>query len=449
MTLKPRAIIRHTLLLLLTVGGSAWAGTLPTANRNLHAAIVSGDIARVQASLAAGADPNRPYADFSTPLAWAVDKQEPQLVEILLAAGARPQTSEQSFSPLILACLRGNDTIVRQLLAAGATVNQRNAEGITPLALCAGNAGKASVEQLLDAGAQVDTTDQQGQTALMWAAAKGRTDTLRILKARGADINQVSHGGFTPLFFAIKSGSAETALTVLAEGGNPAHIGPEQTSAVQLAMYQQQYTVAEHLLDRGVDLSAYDRNGNQLLHAAIMARQPALVERLLAAGSNPNTPTGDARITWRYEVNFTSKPYVTQAKTPLLLAAERGSATMMRALVAAGADPSFVTAEGNNVLLSAAQSNPQALAYALQLNPDANARNGHGETALHRLLTLGTDKETTNADMAAMFALLADAGARTDIADRNGTTASDIASRDQFRAKDAFLATFSPSNTQK
>ncbi|WP_045827303.1 ankyrin repeat domain-containing protein [Teredinibacter turnerae] len=415
---------------------------VPLHGQDLHTAIVEGNLLRVQTLLADGVDPNQPFADTSTPLAWATDKQSVPLVKALLEAGAKPVSSAESFSALVLACLRGNREIIHLLLDAGAKVNQTNAEGIAPLALCAGNADLTSVKRLLDQGAELTRRDLQGQTALMWAAAKGREDIFRFLVSQGANINAVSNNGFSPLFFAIKSGSKDAAFAALELGADVSHRGPENTSAVQLAMYQQLYSVAQALIEKGVDLNAFDRNGYQLLHAAVIAQQAGLVKLLLGRGADPNSVTGESRITWRYEVNFTSRPYVVHPKSPLLLAAERGSKEMMAAMIAAGANPDFRSDDGNNVLLAVAQSNPEAMAYALTLVKNVNRQNQAGQTALHRLMTLGTDKETTNDDMAAMFKLLAAAGARTDIADNNGTTAYDIGSRDQYRAKDAFLATF-------
>ena len=96
-----------------------------------------------------------------------------------------------------------------------------------------------------------------------------------------------------------------------------------------------------------MDLNAYDRNGHQLLHIAVLENQPDLVRQLLAQGADPDALTGESQVVWRYEVNFTSAPYITHPESPLLLAAAQGSAEMMELLAAAGADEPWAAASSS------------------------------------------------------------------------------------------------------
>jgi hypothetical protein len=82
--------------------------------------------------------------------------------------------------------------------------------------------------------------------------------------------------------------------------------------------------------------------------------------------------------------------------TPFILAALGGDVDIMRALVAAGADPKATTDDGTTALMTAAgygrvhgQSRQtaaeslEAVKYVLQLGLDVNAANKSGDTALH------------------------------------------------------------------
>lgn len=406
-------------------------------------ALQAGDYPKAKTALKAGANPNVPLADGSLPLAWAVDAQNIALVTLLLEQGAKPDVDvgkSESFSPLIVACNRGDNAIIDALLDTGAKVNRNTASGISPLALCAGNASVPVVKRMLELGAPLEVADETGQTPLMWAAAKGQVETIQYLIQQGADVNRTTQAGFTPLFFSIKSGNPQAPLAILEGGGNAEYRAPDGTSAVQLAMYQQQFEFAALLTKRGVDLEAFDRNGNQLLHAAILNRQPELVNLLLTQGANANGLTGPSQVVWRYEVNFTSMPYVSHPKSPLLLAAKVGSVEIMQSLVAAGGNTAFSAEDGTHILHAAAQANPAALALALQLSPNPNITNQSGRTPLHVLL--GQSDNMSKEQIAEMLALLASRGARVDIADKNGQTPLDVTEEDGFKVKAEFAKAF-------
>ena len=391
--------------------------------------------------LAGTPDPNHPLPDGSSMLAWAVENQDHERVRLLLKRGAKPDgVGDPSSSPLIVACQYGDPVILNMLLNAHAGVKIVGAGGITPLALCAGSAPAAIVTRMIAAGAEVEKADDKGQTPLMWAAAKGRVESIRLLMEHGALINRATSGGFTPLFFALKSGVPAAPDAVLEAGGDASYVAPDGTSVVQLAMYQKNYEFAARMIERGASVTAFDRNGDQLLHAAVLANQPSLVKLLLAKGADVNAPTGESKVKWRCEVNFMSAPYEPPPKSPLLLAAESGSAEIMRMLVDAGADPKFRAKDGTNVVLAAASSgNVAALQQALELEPDVNVTTSDGQTPLHILLG-----SNTSSDTGAMMKLLAAKGARTDLKNKAGETPADVAKEAQTEAKAAFESTFAP-----
>lgn len=430
------------LLLLAFLSTSAFAGPLED---NLLKAIQTGNRVKAEAAIKAGAKLNRRLEDGSLALAWAVESQNHGMVSLLLEHGAKPNVVSKdtaTFSPLIVACERGNPLIVGSLLDAGANVNDRTRTGVSPLALCAGNSSLDTVKKLLALGAEVEAADNRGQTPLMWAATRGKVETVKLLVKHGARVNAKTKAGMTPLLFAIKSGNPDVPKTIFSAGGDVDYITPDGTSAVQLAMYQKQFAFAAQLIQRGVDMDAFDRNGQQLLHAAILDHRPELVKLLLNKGANPNTPTGTSKVVWRYEVNFTSRPYVKYPRSPLLLAAAASDVDMMQALVAAGADPGYRAEDGTNVLLAASQSNYQTMALALKLAPDVNVTNKSGKTPLHVLMGYSSDPNLTNTEMTKMFKLLADHGARIDVADKQGKTPADLAQAKQFRARAEFTAIF-------
>jgi uncharacterized protein len=190
-----------------------------------------------------------------------------------------------------------------------------------------------------------------------------------------------------------------------------------------LALYQSNFAAAGMLLPLGFDLAERDREGMQPLHRAAAGGAGELVKALVAAGADPNGLTGPSRIKWVTEANFGMPPPPVPPTPPLLLAAQAGQAEAMRRLVAAGSEPGFVAEDGTNLLLSAARGgNAEALELALDLAPDVDYANAKGITALHILLFGGLHE-----DFEAMLTLLKAHGASTDLAMEGSATAAEIA----------------------
>ena len=108
--------------------------------------------------------------------AWAAERADDDMAQLLLAAGAKPDiANDYGETPLTLACANGDGLLVRELLDAGANAKAARWNGETALMICAGNGNVDAVKALLAHGADTAATDQsKGQNALMWAAAQGQ-----------------------------------------------------------------------------------------------------------------------------------------------------------------------------------------------------------------------------------------------------------------------------------
>lgn len=425
------------LLALAACCASAQARDKPD-GAELARAIRADDLAATQDALARHANPNQPLAFGASLLGLAVDTQDPALVAALLAKGATPNTADSDgVTPLSLACELGSASIVALLLDAHADARTAAPDGTTPLAVCARYGPPEAVARMLAGGVAAESVDSRGQTPLMWAAASGRTAAIALLVKAGADVNRVSKGGFTPLFFAIKSGVPQATAALLAAGADAGYRGPENTSTLQLALYQHNYGAAALLPIDKPALAERDREGKLPLDAAAEGGDPGLIGALLAKRADPNGLTGPSKITWVTEANFGVAPPPVPPTPPLLLAAEHGHAEAMNLLLAAGADPHFVAKDGTNVVLAAAKGGSDAaLQRALQVAPDANVAGANGITALHILVSGNVIPE-----LAAMMRTLAAHGARTDLKSKYGT-AAEMAASGLNDVKAIFLETF-------
>ena len=198
----------------------------------LHAAVLTGDLAAVEALLAAGASP-----DAQVTLATRVTRngQVLMLGEHLLGA-----------TPLALAAKYTEVGILEALARAGADARLPLKNGWTPLMLAAGAGWRyavwdrrdralakapafqaqmydedgtlAAVRFLLDRGARVNAADEAGNTALHHVVDKGFGRVVELLVEHGADLQIANRRGQTPRAVAARgrTGNVEAAPAIVA-----------------------------------------------------------------------------------------------------------------------------------------------------------------------------------------------------------------------------------------
>jgi len=184
-------------------------------------------------------DVNGAEADGSTPLLWAANLNDGDLVARLLTAGANPKARNQLGStPLAEAAFNSNTEMMKALLDAGAEPNALGADGQTPLMIVSRTSNLAAVKLLLDKRADPNVHEaQRGQTALMWAAASSQGAIMRELLAHGAEVDAKSAtdlmtplvssepraqprppGGMTALLFASREGCMDCVKALIEKG---------------------------------------------------------------------------------------------------------------------------------------------------------------------------------------------------------------------------------------
>ena len=411
----------------LVLWNSVSTAAAPAADAPLVDAVKAGDVARVGALIAQGADVTAAEADGTTPLHWAAHGQDVEIVHLLLAAGAGVNVGNRyGVRPLSLACIVGNGPTVGALLDAGANPNTSLMEGETALMTAARSGSADAVTLLLDAGADVNAHEHwKGQTALMWAAAEGHAAVIPTLAAHGAVLGARTTRGFTALLFAAREGQIDVVQTLLEAGADldeQLSINSTRTAggveqrrasdaglnAFLLAAGNAHYELAAYLLDHGADPNASPR-GWTALHQLTWVRKAGI------AGSNNPAPQGSGtvtsldfarklvahgadlnpRVTTRPPTGITGLNFI--GGTPFLLAARTADAEYMRLLAELGADAHLTNEDESTPLMVAAglgTSAPgedpgtesevlAAVKVALELGADINAVDGKGETAMH------------------------------------------------------------------
>jgi len=408
-----------------------------------------GNIAAVRSLLTQRLDVNAPQADGTTALAWAAERDDLEMADLLIRAGAKVNTAnDYGASPLWIACSNASTAMVEKLLKAGADPSAPLASGETAL-MTAADLGSTDIAKLLaDRGAQLDAKENQaGQTALMWAAAEKHPKITEILIGHGADVHARAKSGFTALMFAAQQGDVESAEMLIAAGSNVNEATPEGTTALLKAAATGQEPVLLLLLNKGANPNAADINGYTALHfSAARRNRLESVKALVARGAKPN-----ARLIKDPAKGNSNSTSI--GATPFFLAAEARNVAIMRFLASNGADPLLGTTatmfsnepngyrlqvvanttplaaaagsgrfNGNYTEFTPAEENNaiEAVKLAMELGGDINDANEYGQTALHAAAYLKADK---------LVQFLVENGAKIDLIDKFGQTPLSIAAR--------------------
>jgi len=381
------------------------------------------------ALLKAKADVNAAQADGATALAWAVHLGERGMAEALLAAGARVDTADEyGETPVTLAAANGDAALLRRLLAAGGSATAARWNGEAPVMIAAGAGSLEAIKELVPRGADVNVAEPRGgQTALMWAAAEGHHDVVSGLVELGANVNAASRTGFTPLVFAAVKGDVASIKALLRAGANPNVTLQSGAKPVIVAMQYKHTDAALALLEGGADFQVRDRNGNTALHLASQVGDLTLVKALVGKGADANarTPKSMVQSGARGAGGGGGRGGPAGEQTALMVAARADHEDVMRALVAAGADPMLKAQDGANLLMAAASgARLKTFSYAYELDPHVDVVTSAGNSIMHVAVAING---RTQPEVCEVIQFLADHGAKLDELNAAGRTPIAIA----------------------
>jgi ankyrin repeat protein len=424
---------------------------------SLAAAARDGDVAGVRAQLEAGADANQVGSDGSSALLWAAYHSSPELVALLLQRGADPdRANEFGLTPLLQASRNGDVATMRALLDGGANLALAVRDGETPLMAAARAGNDAAVQLLLERGSDPNAAEALGgQTALMWAAAEGHPGVVDALLRAGADPNLKSRtseltkrsmrtdfpsGGFTALMWAARNGQEAMVRRLVEAGADLNLTNGDGATAMMLAIVNDRYDMAATLLTLGADA-----NDGSLWYAIEMRDAPTdwrardgsrlrpdhpnsltgleLIERLLAAGADPNKPfTGQMH-------NASMCCDTKGAGTPFYRAAVAADVDALRLLIAHGADLEWKPApvEGAPPMPFGDNTGLTPLMVAINGGKGLLMAGGPGDI---RESKIGIWREPGNRNPADAVKLLLEAGAKPNVVSPKGDTALHIAAHD-------------------
>ena len=219
------------------------------------------------------------------PAMWS----DPAVCRVLIDAGADLHTkNEWEESPLHYACKSGALDIVMMLVRAGAGMRATDDEGSTCLAIAAYSGNTETARYLVGLpDIDVNHRDSTDLTVLHSAAASKATDVAQVLIDAGADIDAVDNEGHAPLYFACASGAFDV-VKMLVRAGADAVGGTCLTKAASCGHTE---TVRYLVGLPEVDANHRDDDLKTALHCAVENAHTDVVQVLIDAGADTNTPT--------------------------------------------------------------------------------------------------------------------------------------------------------------
>ena len=411
------------------------------------------DLELAQLLIAAGANVNAPNHDGATPLSLAAENGSAAMIEKLIEAGADPnQRLANGETPLMMAARNGSVAAIKVLLHHKADVNTKETlRGTTALMWAAEQGHSDAVKALVAGGADLgaatewDTrnsrlniapTVQQRAQSAQGAGGLGGFARARTRRAaaggaaspddfddfaalfRGPQIKD--GGGLTPLVYAAREGCLECARALVEAGADVNQVTHYGWTALLTATQNRHYQLGRYLLDHGADPNIANKGGWTPLYLATdnrnieagdyPVRKPDMdhldyIKLLLDKGANVNTRICGAQSsdkeckgdTTETRTNFTMQWLYEDGATPFVRAAQSGDVTLMKLLLAQGADPKIATAHNDTALAVAAgigwvegvtfewspEESLETVKMCLDLGIDPNVPDDQGRTALH------------------------------------------------------------------
>ena len=298
-----------------------------------------------------GADPNAKQIGGETTLHKAVNLGE-AYVRLLSSRGADVNARNDQQQSVLDLAVDSSDRMIDVLIEYKVDLDAKDSDGQTALLKAAqiNSDGAARVEALIGHGADVRAKDLEGRTVLHHC--RSSTDgTFRHLLEFGVDVNVEDDSGATPMDFAVRQsdnakyklllefggvhgkesvpplieaarfGNIELVTLLLGNGADPNLLGTSETSALSLAVENENKNVVTMLIKAGADPNLVDRSRLIPLSRAVQSRDQETVKVLIEAGASIHPPD--------------SIPY-----SPMFLAITFGDVSMVEFLLQQGADVS-------------------------------------------------------------------------------------------------------------
>lgn len=260
---------------------------------------------------------------------------------ILLAKRSEADIANTEKTLFLEAAKQGKQHCFAMLIDHVADINAVDGDGATAIHLAASAGHVGIIEELLRHHINPQITDKEGLTALARAQAAGHSKAIDLLKM----VDMLISRGYTPANY-------NAALLDFSRRGD------HQTVTL--------------LLRLGADVKHSDTEGKTALHYAATSRHVTCAKKLMEAGADPNARDANHL-------------------TPLMHAIDTERSSVIRALIAGGADAVTANVIESPVVRAIQKNKEECFQIILDAGIDINHRDSLGNTLLH--IALRENKE--------------------------------------------------------
>jgi len=375
-------------------------------------------------------DINAADPDGRTPLFYAVERKDAELVSFFLSHGANPNVIDNTGQTPLGLCIKNNDPKVAGVLASkGADIHKPIpfAENTTA-AILALETNPAIFTALLNP-VTINSTDIAGKTILHKAVMVGNmnavTEILASSSSSTALINKKDNDNKNSLDYALERADSRTHIAIaehlILAGGycdNPVftYFGPAVRSAnynirrneglapIHYAVMDNHTGIVVFLLEKNIDLNLKTTSGATALHEAVRVGNLDIISMLVNSGADVNA--ADAGGNTPLHVGIPPEAYM----------------SVVALLVSRGADVNLRDEHGDTPLHIAVILNrsPESVKLLLNSGGDVHIRNITGKIPLY----IAVQERRIQ-----LIPLLVEAGSEIFAFDNNGVTPFDISAR--------------------
>ncbi|XP_066903029.1 putative ankyrin repeat protein RF_0381 [Halyomorpha halys] len=420
----------------VTTKGGNVNGSTQSGDSLVHLAVRTGSRSSIAALGFLKADLEESSDDLAQELEEAVaDNSACEIISVTTKGGNVNGSTQSGDSLVHLAVRTGSRSSIAALGFLKADLEVLNAAGASPLEEAIKKNSASSIKGLISAGAKVERRFLRGNSYLHIAAAAGKNEALQALLEAGLDPNTKNHLGETPLVLAVKEGNVQGVEILMRRVGNASLVSELKKDLLKIAVASANVDMLRLLLKYTTTTDLRFEKNDTLAHLIVHASNPTEMLKLLEGrsmefnirntdGFAPLHLAADASVVRMLlalgaNINFTTS----KGETALHTASSHGFLEVVKVLVQRGAGIDVKDNEGVTALMTGANNTNSniLITYLLHNGADLTLKSKKNFTALHYVAEGGCTECALT---------LLDNGARLDEMDSNGLTSLHLAARE-------------------